>query len=42
MKARAPRIEIGKILLAALIDQLAMALQRAPGNSPLDWKGTGW
>jgi segregation and condensation protein A len=37
--ARAQKIEIGKISLAALVDQLVAALRQAPANMPLGQKG---
>jgi len=37
--ARAQKIDLGKISLAALVDQLAAALQQAPAATPLGWKG---
>jgi segregation and condensation protein A len=37
--ARAQKIEIGKISLAALVDQLVAALRQAPGTIPLGQKG---
>jgi segregation and condensation protein A len=38
-QARAQKIEIGKISLDALVDQLATALQQAPAETPLGQKG---
>jgi segregation and condensation protein A len=37
--ARAQKIELGKISLAALVDQLVVALRQAPGKMPLGQKG---
>ena len=37
--ARAQKIDLGKISLAALVEQLAAALQQAPAATPLGWKG---
>jgi len=37
--ARAQKIDLGKISLAALVDQLAAAVRRAPAATPLGWKG---
>jgi segregation and condensation protein A len=40
--ARAQKIEIGKISLAALVDQLVAALRQAPAKMPLGKKAAGW
>ena len=37
--ARAQKVDLGGISLAALVDQLAAALQRAPAATPLGQKG---